>query len=102
MNLFDRFRRRASAPVARERLVILLSHDRRARGQRDLLAILREEILATVAKHVTMDGDSVHVQMDRGATASTLEIEVEIPHSSFGDGALASRRSTPELSALSP
>jgi cell division topological specificity factor len=80
MRLFDFFRRPKTAPVARERLQILLSHERTARGQPDLLGILREEILSAIAKHVTVEGDSVQVRMDRGATVSTLEIELEIPH----------------------
>ncbi len=54
MNMFNLFRRRGSAPVARDRLQILLAHERAARGQSDLLAILREEILAVIAKHVTV------------------------------------------------
>ena len=45
--------RDATAPVARERLQILLSHERGLLGQSDLLVTLREEILAVVSKHVT-------------------------------------------------
>jgi cell division topological specificity factor len=78
MSMFNLFRRRGSAPVARDRLQILLAHERAARGQSDLLAILREEILAVIAKHVTVERDNVLVRMDRGATVSTLEIDVEI------------------------
>jgi len=81
MNVLNFFRRGRSAPVARERLQILLSHERAARGQRDLLALLREEILAAIAKHVTVENDNVQVQMDHGETVSTLEIDIEIPHS---------------------
>jgi cell division topological specificity factor len=80
MSLFDLFRRRGSAPVARERLQILLSYERTARGQSDLLGILREEILAALGKHITVEQDNVLVRMDRGATLSTLEIEILIPH----------------------
>ena len=80
MNVFDLFRHRGSAPLARERLQILLSHERATRGQRDLLAILREEILSAIAKHVAVENDCVHVQVDRGETVSTLEIVVEIPY----------------------
>jgi cell division topological specificity factor len=80
MRLFELFRRRGTAPVARERLQILLSYERATRGQPDLLGILREEILSAIAKHVTVEGDSVQVRMERGATVSTLEIDVEIPH----------------------
>jgi cell division topological specificity factor len=83
MNWLDLFRRRGSAPVARERLQILLSHERAAaRGEPDLLAKLREEILAVITKHVTVDQEKVEVSMDRGATVSTLEINVEIPNPS--------------------
>jgi cell division topological specificity factor len=80
MTLFNLFRRRSSAPIARERLQILLAHERSARGKSDLLGILREEILAVIAKHVTVDHDNVRVRMDRGANVSTLEIDVEIPN----------------------
>jgi cell division topological specificity factor len=80
MNIFSLFRRQGSAPVARDRLQILLAHERAAaRGQSDLLAVLREEILAVIAKHVIVGQDNVIVRMDRGATVSTLEIEIEIP-----------------------
>lgn len=81
MSLFNRFRPRSTAVVARERLQILLSHERVARGQSDLLAILREEILAAVARHVIIERDHIHVKMDRGETVSSLEINIEIPHS---------------------
>ncbi len=78
---FKLFRRRGSAPVARERLQILLAYERAARGQSDLIAILREEILAVITKHVTVERDNVQVKMDRGDTVSTLEIDIEIPNS---------------------
>ena len=78
MRIFNLFQRRGSAPVARDRLQILLAHERAARGQSDLLGILREEILAVIAKHVTVERDDVVVRMDRGATVSTLEIDIEI------------------------
>jgi cell division topological specificity factor len=68
----------ASAPEARERLQILLSHERQALGGDDLLSSLREDILAAVAKRVPCDRDSVKIRLDRGAPMSILEIEVEI------------------------
>jgi len=89
MSFFNPFRRRGSAPVARERLQILLSHERAARGQTDLLGLLREEILSAIAKHVTVERDNVQVRMDRGVTLSTLEINVEIQHPSAGIAAAA-------------
>jgi cell division topological specificity factor len=90
MSLFNLFRRRGSAPVARERLQILLAYERGSRGQSDLLAILREEIMAAITKHVTVETDSVQIRMDRGAKISKLEIEVEIPTAAGARLAVAS------------
>jgi cell division topological specificity factor len=81
MNLLRLFNgRTASAPVARERLQILLAHERGLCGQSDLLAILREEILAVVSRHVVLDPDKVIVRMDRGKNVSTLEVDIEVPN----------------------
>jgi cell division topological specificity factor len=73
-------RRSATAPVARERLQILLAHERSVRSQPDLLGRLREEILAVVSRHVTLDPDKVIVRMDRGKSVSTLEVDIELPN----------------------
>ena len=69
----------ATAPIARERLQILLAHERGARGQPDLLMQLREEILKVVSRHVTLDPDKVIVRMERGKMVSTLEVDIEVP-----------------------
>jgi cell division topological specificity factor len=79
MNLLNLFGRRATAPVARDRLQILLAHERTIAGGSDLVALLREEILAVIKKHVTVDAEKVQVKMERGAAMSTLEVEIEIP-----------------------
>src|SRR6185369_5363494 len=71
---------KASAPVARERLQILLAHERGMRGQPDLLSVLREEILAVVSKHVTLDPTKVIVRLERGDEVSTLEVDIEVPN----------------------
>ncbi|HLH96575.1 MAG TPA: cell division topological specificity factor MinE [Xanthobacteraceae bacterium] len=82
MSVFGLFSRRGSAPVARERLQILLAHERGFRnGKSDLLAVLREEILAVIQKHVSVDPDNVQIKMDRGDAVSLLEIDIEIPNS---------------------
>jgi cell division topological specificity factor len=79
MSLFDMFRRKATAPVARERLQILLAHERAVAGGNDLVSILKEEILAVIARHVRIEPEHVRVTLDRGAQISTLEVDVEIP-----------------------
>ncbi|KJF66977.1 MULTISPECIES: cell division topological specificity factor MinE [Rhizobium] len=78
MSIFALFRKQKSAPLARERLQVLLAHERASSGT-DLVAVLREEILAVIARHVQIDNDRVHVKMDRDEHVSILEIDVEIP-----------------------
>jgi len=69
--------------IARERLQILLAHERGStRGKPDLLMQLREEILAVVQRHVTLDPDKVIVRMERGKNVSTLEVDIELPNGS--------------------
>jgi cell division topological specificity factor len=78
MNVFNFFQKKKSAPVARERLQLLLAHERMSPGS-DLVAILREEILAVIGRHIDIEGDRLHIKIDRGEHVSILEIDVEIP-----------------------
>ena len=58
MKLFNLFRRQGTAPVARDRLQILLAYERGStRGAPDLLALLREEILTAIGRHVEIDSN---------------------------------------------
>jgi cell division topological specificity factor len=79
MSLFDLFRR-GSAPIARERLKVLLSHERVACGRPDLLCILREEIIAVIGRHVSFEPDMVQIKMERRKSVSTLAVDIEIPN----------------------
>lgn len=88
MSLLNFFNRKTSAPVARERLQILLAHERSLTGANtDLAAVLHEEILAVIARHFAIDRDKVQVKMDRGKAVSTLEIDIEMPSA----GAIAAK-----------
>ena len=79
MNFFQFFTRSQSAPAARERLQVLLAHERASSGDSDLVTKLRDEILRVIAKHVKIDDDKVSVKMERGDQVSTLEVDIEIP-----------------------
>jgi cell division topological specificity factor len=78
MKLFRLFER-GSAPVARERLQILLKHERAATGHSGLIAALREEILRVIARHVDVSSEKVKFKLEHGEEAATLQIDVEIP-----------------------
>ncbi len=72
----------SSAPVARERLQILLEYERRMVSQSSLITTLKEEILAVVSRHVTIDPERIHVSVDKGDGFSTLAVGVQIPNRS--------------------
>ena len=77
MSLFHFFRR-GSAPIARERLKLLLAHDRIECSHPDLLSVLREEILAVIGRHVSFEPDNVQIKLGRCKSTSTLTVDIEI------------------------
>lgn len=77
--IFALFRKRPTADLARERLQILLSHERASVGQEGLIITLREEILAVIARHIDVDRNDVQVKVERSGESSILEIDVTMP-----------------------
>ena len=83
MNLLRLFAPSPTARIARERLQILLAHERAAGGRSDLVAILQREILAAIARHIPIDPDKVVVKLETGEDVSTLAIDVEVPQATL-------------------
>lgn len=81
MSLFDFFfpKKPASASIAKERLQIVLAHERAGRDSPDFLPRMQKELLAVVAKYVAVREDMIRVSLGKEGTASVLEINVEIP-----------------------
>jgi cell division topological specificity factor len=81
VSLFDFFfpRKTDSASVAKERLQIVLAHERAGREGPDFLPRLQKELLAVVAKYVAVKEDMIHVSLGKTGNASVLEINVEMP-----------------------
>ena len=77
--MFFKRRKRGTAPLARERLKVMLAHERTMIGQSDLVAVLRAEILGVIGRHVTVAPEKVKVRTNRGETISTLTVDIEIP-----------------------
>ncbi|MCX7116594.1 MAG: cell division topological specificity factor MinE [Legionellales bacterium] len=81
MSIFNYLRRRTSvtASVAKERLQIIISHERSQRSAPDYLPKLQEEILAVIAKYVPIDREKVSVNLERLGDSSVLELNVTMP-----------------------
>ncbi len=81
MSIFSFFRSapRASAVQAKERLQIVMAHERAGRSGPDYLPMLQQELLAVIAKYIDIDQNKVEVKLDRGGDCSTLELNIELP-----------------------
>lgn len=82
MSLFDFFRRPKQpsvAETARDRLQIVLAHERADRNAPDFLPALQKELLAVIKKYVPIDDDKVAVKLERDSGCSMLEVNVELP-----------------------
>ena len=81
MSIFSYLRRRnnTAASVAKERLQIIISHERTQRNTPDYLPKLQEEILAVIAKYIPINRDQVRVNLERLGGSSVLELNVNMP-----------------------
>jgi cell division topological specificity factor len=82
MRLFEFLfpRRGPTAAVAKERLQLVLAHERAGRDGPDFLQDLQRDLLRIVQKYVEASDDTIEVRLGRNGTASVLEINVELPH----------------------
>ncbi len=81
MRLFDiLFPGRApSAAIAKERLQLVLAHERLSCDGPDFLPDLQRDLLAIVQKYIEASNDAIEVKLGRNGGASVLEINVELP-----------------------
>jgi cell division topological specificity factor len=83
MSIFSYLRRRnTTSSIAKERLQIIISHERSQRNASDYLPKLQEEIIAVIAKYVSIDRDKVTVNLERIGDSSVLELNVTMPERS--------------------
>lgn len=81
MGLLDFFRseKKNSAGVAKERLQILVAHERFERNKPSYLPQLQRDILDVIRKYVTIDQDSISVNLERNSTQEILELNIVLP-----------------------
>ena len=69
-----------SATVAKERLQIILAHERNGRSSRpDYLPALQRELLSVISKYVEVDLKDIRVHLDRQDNLEVLEVKIELP-----------------------
>ena len=82
MGLLDYFRStrsKGSASVAKERLQILVAHDRSQRHRPSYLPKLQKEILEVIRRYVDVDMNAVSVNYEQEDTQEILELNIVLP-----------------------
>jgi len=81
MSFLDYFKsnKKNTASIAKERLQIIVAHERGKREQPDYLPQLQQEILDVIRKYVPVGQDQVQVQLDKSDDCSVLELNVTLP-----------------------
>jgi cell division topological specificity factor len=81
MKFLDYFKSKktGTASVAKERLQIIVAHQRGEREQPDYLPQMQQEILQVIRKYVQISDDMVQVEVDRNDSCSVLELNVTLP-----------------------
>lgn len=81
MSFLDYFRskNKSTASVAKERLQIIVAHERTARDQPDYLPALQKDLVAVISKYVPIDEDQVSVALDQNDDCAVLELNITLP-----------------------
>lgn len=82
MSIFNYLRKKpspSSASVAKERLQIIVAHERNNRKQPDYLPQMQQDIIAVVRKYIAIDSDQVMVHLDDSDDCSVLELNITLP-----------------------
>ena len=73
--------KKKTASVAKERLQIILAHERGGRGgsRPDYLPQLQAELVAVISKYVSIRSDDIKVHLERQDNLDVLEVKIELP-----------------------
>ena len=80
MSILDRIlgsRQPKSSAIAKERLQLVLVHDR-VKLSPELLDILKSEIIAVISKHVMIDTDAMEIKLTQGRGRQQLTADIPI------------------------
>jgi cell division topological specificity factor len=84
VSIFDYFRTKPaprSASLAKERLQIIVAHERNKRNlsQPDFLPQMQQEIIAVILKYIPIDSNQVTVNLENSDNCSVLELNITLP-----------------------
>lgn len=79
MDFFRSQKKNTTASLAKERLQIIVAHERGRRNQPDYLPQLHRDILDVIRRYVPINEDQVQVELDSQGNCSVLELNITLP-----------------------
>lgn len=79
MDFFRSQKKPSTASMAKERLQIIVAHERGRRNQPDYLPQLHRDILDVIRRYVPINEDQVQVELDSQGNCSVLELNITLP-----------------------
>jgi cell division topological specificity factor len=81
MSLLDYFKtnKPSSAAIAKERLQILVAHERSSRNQPSYLPQLKKELLEVIKKYFDVNEETISVSLEQDDERETLELNITLP-----------------------
>ncbi len=70
--------KKRSAEIAKNRLSLLIAHDRGAVAI-DFLPDLQKDLIAVISKYVKVDPENIKVQLDKQDNFEVLEVNIVLP-----------------------
>ena len=73
--------KKKTASVAKERLQIILAHERsgRSNAEPDYLPALQRDLIEVISRYIQINRDDIKVQLDREDNLEVLEVKIELP-----------------------
>ena len=81
MSLLDYFKSnsKSTAAIAKERLQIVVAHERAARNSPSYLPMLKNELLAVIRKYIRVEEDAISVHLEQNDRQEILELNIILP-----------------------
>jgi len=72
--------KKTTANVAKERLQIILAHERTGNSHKpDYLPALQRDLIAVISKYINIHPDDIRVNLERQDNLDVLEVKIELP-----------------------
>lgn len=68
-----------TAVVAKERLQLIIAHERSGASPADFLPALQKELVDVISKYVRISADDIRVNLEKQGNLEVLEVNIVLP-----------------------